>query len=114
VTPLKFTVSNSFYKPNIKIGFFSSDHGDRELFDGVLGTLAHAFSPPNGQFHLDAAETWVTSDDVLRNFLLTKKVTEKKVLINFLVVQSKCLVKETRWKKERERERREIGREMVK
>jgi hypothetical protein len=38
-------------------GFFSSDHDDRELFDGVLGTFAHTFSPPNGQFHLDAAET---------------------------------------------------------
>jgi hypothetical protein len=37
--------------------FFSSEHDDRELFDGVLGTLAHTFSPPNGQFHLDAAET---------------------------------------------------------
>ncbi|KAE8708642.1 hypothetical protein F3Y22_tig00110336pilonHSYRG00023 [Hibiscus syriacus] len=34
------------------------DHGDGEPFDGVLGVLGHAFSPENGRFHLDEAETW--------------------------------------------------------
>ncbi|KAK4364267.1 hypothetical protein RND71_015625 [Anisodus tanguticus] len=43
---------------NIKIGFYKGDHGDGEPFDGVLGVLAHAFSPETGRFHLDAAETW--------------------------------------------------------
>ncbi|KAK1364561.1 ZnMc domain-containing protein [Heracleum sosnowskyi] len=46
------------YTRDIKIGFYTGDHGDGEAFDGVLGVLAHAFSPENGKFHLDAAETW--------------------------------------------------------
>ena len=71
MTPLKFIISGSFYKPDIKIGFFSSDHGDRELFDGVLGTLAHAFSPPNGHFHLDATKTWVVSGDVAKSLVMS-------------------------------------------
>ena len=71
MTPLKFIVLDSFYKSDIKIGFFSSDHDDRELFDGVLGTLAHTFSPPNGNFHLDAAETWVVSGDVAKSSVMS-------------------------------------------
>ncbi|KAF5177293.1 Metalloendoproteinase 4-mmp [Thalictrum thalictroides] len=43
---------------DIKVGFYSGDHGDGEPFDGVLGVLGHAFSPQSGRFHLDAAETW--------------------------------------------------------
>ncbi|KAL1809252.1 metalloendoproteinase 1-MMP [Daucus carota subsp. sativus] len=43
---------------DVKIGFYTGDHGDGEAFDGVLGVLAHAFSPEIGKFHLDAAETW--------------------------------------------------------
>jgi|UniRef100_A0A2N9EBQ6 hypothetical protein len=67
VTTLTFTVTDSFYTADMKIGFFSGDHGDGEPFDGVLGTLAHAFSPPNGQFHLDGAENWVISGDVTKS-----------------------------------------------
>ncbi|VVA90816.1 unnamed protein product [Arabis nemorensis] len=26
-----------------------------------MGTLAHAFSPPNGHFHLDGDENWIVS-----------------------------------------------------
>ncbi|KAL0916595.1 hypothetical protein M5K25_014122 [Dendrobium thyrsiflorum] len=49
---------------DITIGFYRGDHGDGEAFDGVLGTLAHAFSPTDGRFHLDAAEAWVATGDV--------------------------------------------------
>ncbi|GJN00183.1 hypothetical protein PR202_ga17597 [Eleusine coracana subsp. coracana] len=51
---------------DITIGFYAGDHGDGEPFDGPLGTLAHAFSPTDGRFHLDAAEAWVAGGDVAR------------------------------------------------
>ncbi|GLT73989.1 hypothetical protein SLA2020_458120 [Shorea laevis] len=58
VIPLNFTEINDYESADIKIGFYGGDHGDGQPFDGVLGVLAHAFSPDNGKFHLDAAETW--------------------------------------------------------
>ncbi|GMQ04880.1 hypothetical protein CsSME_00050141 [Camellia sinensis var. sinensis] len=58
VIPVNFTEANNYWAADIKIGFYHGDHGDGEAFDGVLGILAHAFSPENGRFHLDAAETW--------------------------------------------------------
>ncbi|KAF5726768.1 metalloendoproteinase 1-like [Tripterygium wilfordii] len=64
VTTLTFTETSSYSRADIKIGFYSGDHGDGEPFDGVLGTLAHAFSPPNGWFHLDGDENWVISGDL--------------------------------------------------
>ncbi|OMO50795.1 Peptidase M10, metallopeptidase [Corchorus olitorius] len=64
VTPLTFTPTDSYFLADIKIGFFTGDHGDGEPFDGVLGTLAHAFSPTNGRLHLDGAEDWVVAGDV--------------------------------------------------
>ncbi|KAI3919735.1 hypothetical protein MKX01_000176 [Papaver californicum] len=64
VTPLSFVETEFYYSADIKIAFFSGDHGDGEPFDGTLGTLAHAFSPPNGRFHLDGAEDWIVDDDV--------------------------------------------------
>ncbi|KAH7674574.1 Peptidase M10A protein [Dioscorea alata] len=63
-TTLTFTEVGSDSDPDITIGFYSGDHGDGEPFDGVLGTLAHAFSPTDGRFHLDAAEQWVAEGDV--------------------------------------------------
>ena len=67
VTPLTFELSTSPYLADITIGFFNGEHGDGEPFDGILGTLAHAFSPPSGRFHLDAAESWVVDGDVTRS-----------------------------------------------
>jgi len=58
VIPVSFRETPEYEKADITIGFYLGDHGDGEPFDGVLGVLAHAFSPQNGRFHLDAAETW--------------------------------------------------------
>ncbi|KAJ4956803.1 hypothetical protein NE237_013586 [Protea cynaroides] len=58
VIPVSFYETEFYGSPDIKIGFYSGDHGDGQPFDGVLGVLAHAFSPENGNFHLDAAERW--------------------------------------------------------
>ncbi|XP_051144400.1 metalloendoproteinase 3-MMP-like [Andrographis paniculata] len=65
VTTLTFTEVPSFRRADIQIGFFSGDHGDGEPFDGVMGTLAHAFSPPSGKFHMDGDENWVIDGDFL-------------------------------------------------
>lgn len=58
VIPVNFVETSEYESSEIQIGFFRRDHGDGEPFDGVLGVLAHAFSPENGRFHLDADETW--------------------------------------------------------
>ncbi|KAL7160438.1 hypothetical protein ABFS83_01G095200 [Erythranthe nasuta] len=58
VIPVNFTETDDYSTADIRIGWFDGDHGDGEAFDGVLGVLAHAFSPENGRFHLDAAERW--------------------------------------------------------
>jgi matrix metalloproteinase-20 (enamelysin) len=58
VIPVSFTETDDYSFADIKIGFYYGDHGDGEPFDGVLGILAHSFSPESGRFHLDAAETW--------------------------------------------------------
>ncbi|CAI9289270.1 unnamed protein product [Lactuca saligna] len=58
VIPVNFTETDDYSSADIKIGFYKGDHGDGEPFDGVLGVLAHAFSPENGRLHLDEAETW--------------------------------------------------------
>lgn len=63
VIPVSFEEVDDFTTADLKIGFYTGDHGDGLPFDGVLGTLAHAFAPENGRLHLDAAETWVVADD---------------------------------------------------
>ncbi|EXB82659.1 Metalloendoproteinase 1 [Morus notabilis] len=67
VTTLTFTETDSYYEADLKVAFYTGDHGDGEPFDGVLGTLAHAFSPTSGRFHLDGAETWVAEGDVTKS-----------------------------------------------
>ncbi|OEL20950.1 Metalloendoproteinase 2-MMP [Dichanthelium oligosanthes] len=66
-TNLQFSETSSESDADITIGFYSGSHGDGEPFDGPLGTLAHAFSPTDGRFHLDAAEAWVAGGDVSRS-----------------------------------------------
>ncbi|KVH97783.1 metalloendoproteinase 5-MMP-like [Cynara cardunculus var. scolymus] len=61
-TPLTFTESSNYDTADLKIGFYGGNHGDGEDFDGVLGTLAHAFAPPRGLLHLDSDETWIIDD----------------------------------------------------
>ncbi|CAL4885301.1 unnamed protein product [Urochloa decumbens] len=63
-TNLRFSETASESDADITIGFYAGSHGDGEPFDGPLGTLAHAFSPTDGRFHLDAAEAWVAGGDV--------------------------------------------------
>jgi hypothetical protein len=63
VIPVSFHETEKYQSADIKIGFYLGDHGDGEPFDGVLGVLAHAFSPQNGRFHLDAAENWAVDFD---------------------------------------------------
>ncbi|EXB37580.1 Metalloendoproteinase 1 [Morus notabilis] len=58
VIPVSFVETEDYVYADIKIGFYHGEHGDSEPFDGVLGVLAHSFSPENGKVHLDAAETW--------------------------------------------------------
>ncbi|KAF9668765.1 hypothetical protein SADUNF_Sadunf14G0037500 [Salix dunnii] len=64
VIPVSFVETDDYVFSDMKIGFYSGDHGDGEPFDGVLGVLAHSFSPESGRFHLDARETWAIDFDV--------------------------------------------------
>ncbi|MFS8029370.1 putative envelysin [Helianthus anomalus] len=59
---LMFIEDSSYFGADIKIGFYASDHGDSEPFDGVLGTLAHA-DAKSGVLHLDNAEQWIIDGD---------------------------------------------------
>ncbi len=62
VTPLMFAENTG--GGDIRIGWYSGDHGDGSSFDGPSGILAHCFYPPPnggdiaGDCHFDEAETW--------------------------------------------------------
>ena len=58
VIPVRFRETRDYNMADVRVGFLAGDHGDGEPFDGPLGVLGHAFSPPSGQLHLDAAERW--------------------------------------------------------
>lgn len=59
-----FDEAEDYECADVKISFVSGDHGDSQKFDGVLGIIAHAFSPEDGRVHFDDAEVW--SVDVTR------------------------------------------------
>lgn len=70
VIPISFVEAredDSVSFADIKIGFYSGEHGDGDPFDGVLGVLAHSFSPEIGRIHLDAAETWAVDFEVTKS-----------------------------------------------
>ncbi|XP_019463185.1 PREDICTED: metalloendoproteinase 4-MMP-like [Lupinus angustifolius] len=67
VIPVSFVEAEDYGFAEIKIGFYIGDHGDGEPFDGVLGVLAHSFSPESGRLHLDAAETWAVDFGVTKS-----------------------------------------------
>lgn len=58
VTKLTFRKTEFYDSADIKIGFYSGDHGCGHAFDGQLGELAHAYPPPVGWFHFDKDENW--------------------------------------------------------
>ncbi|KAM3262655.1 hypothetical protein ACQJBY_053034 [Aegilops geniculata] len=62
VIPVRFRETRDYNTADVRVGFLAGDHGDGEPFDGPLGVLGHAFSPPSGQLHLDAAERWAVGD----------------------------------------------------
>ncbi|KAL1202625.1 Metalloendoproteinase 5-MMP [Cardamine amara subsp. amara] len=76
VTPLNFTRSESLLGADIVIGFFTGEHGDGEPFDGPMGTLAHASSPPSGMLHLDGDEDWLISDGGISRRILPVAVVD--------------------------------------
>ncbi|TXG51154.1 hypothetical protein EZV62_023678 [Acer yangbiense] len=67
VIPVNFKETDKYESADIRIGFYHGDHGDGEAFDGALGVLAHSFSPENGRFHLDAAETWAVDFETVKS-----------------------------------------------
>ncbi|KAL5761953.1 hypothetical protein ACOSP7_018217 [Xanthoceras sorbifolium] len=67
VTPMTFTRIESYSDADIKIAFYSREHGDEGPFDGPLGQLAHAFAPPAGLFHFDSEENWVVEGEPLKS-----------------------------------------------
>ena len=58
VTPLSFARVEACRSANLRIGFGVGDHGDNSPFDGLGGTLAHAYFPRNGRVHFDDDERW--------------------------------------------------------
>ncbi|GJT03654.1 metallopeptidase, catalytic domain-containing protein [Tanacetum coccineum] len=73
VTPLESKVAD-IGTSDLKICFQKMNHGDGADFDGPLGTLAHAFSPPDGRLHFDVDETWSLGPGPVPNVIDFKSV----------------------------------------
>ena len=56
--PLKIEASCATCKADFIIEFVRDQHADSYPFDGVGGTLAHAFFPEDGRVHFDRDERW--------------------------------------------------------
>merc|ERR1712123_293305 len=57
---------------DIEIAFFTFSHGDGNPFDGVGGTLAHAYFPRyEGDVHMDDSEAWTENSKKGTNLLQT-------------------------------------------
>lgn len=56
--PLKIEAVCSTCNADFVIEFARQAHSDRYPFDGVGGTLAHAFFPEDGRVHFDKDEKW--------------------------------------------------------
>ncbi|KAI3756527.1 hypothetical protein L1987_56348 [Smallanthus sonchifolius] len=62
--PVSFIEVDDYLTADIKIAFYEGDHGDGMAFDGVLGVLAHSFSPESGKLHFDKVETWAVDFNI--------------------------------------------------
>ncbi|GMI89248.1 hypothetical protein like AT4G16640 [Hibiscus trionum] len=60
VSPFKFTKNSN---SDIKVAFYSNNHGDYPFYDPVTGNeaYAHAFYPQDGRVHFNTLYTWSTS-----------------------------------------------------
>jgi matrix metalloproteinase-20 (enamelysin) len=58
VPTFRFTEVQDYEAADVKISFVAGEHGDAQNFEGVLGIIAHAFSPEDGRVHFDDAEFW--------------------------------------------------------
>ncbi|CAK9169763.1 unnamed protein product [Ilex paraguariensis] len=63
VSSFRFSQTENYKNADLKIAFYSGNHGDGVPFEGPGGILAHAFAPTDGRLHFDADERW--SDGVV-------------------------------------------------
>ncbi|CAK9159970.1 unnamed protein product [Ilex paraguariensis] len=63
VSSFRFSQIENYENADLKVAFYSRNHGDGNPFEGPGGILAHAFAPTDGRLHFDADEKW--SDGVV-------------------------------------------------